>query len=556
MKYVAPYGIADENAGYINGDPSIARQGSIPPAEAFEHPMRELVAVIDDSFFIPDADDLEQVAKSIRSQRMNYAEDTGSVNTLSVAYSPPITNYSIGLPLHVKIRSTNTGPASIDAGGGRVSIKKPNGAEMAANDLPAGGLAHLVYDGTAFQMINFGGAGGTGGGITVINIPYTVDTGTVNNVIANFSPAITSYSTGLIVMVKAANTNTGASTININGLGTRPIYAIGGSPEIPFLPSDMMAGDVMILTYDGTRFWMTANPALNVNSTFNAANVTDIATTFRALARKRIQPTVTVTLQLATGIYAPFSVYHVDASRITVQGTMLTTVPVAANFAKTGSSAGARAADSANNIAMLRSRYGTEIRINNAALLAGGVAVQNIGPGMATFRNLLVTGDNTPSGNTNGAAFAAVGGPTILQGCSVWGIGSNSFNAVSNGSLSCANCFSSSAQSQGCLVSTGGTIILSDSGIFGGSGAGAYASTNGTVWFYTNVQCQSNAINGCTAISGGNVWLGAGTILTNNAGLDAYAYGGAMISTSGGITVGTASPAVGTTGNLGSVNVG
>ena len=176
MKYVPPYGREAEadDATYINGDPSIARQGSIPPAEAFEHPMRELVAVIDNSLIAPSEEDLQQVAKAVRSQRMNYAEDTGTINTLSVAFDPPIISYNIGLPIRVKIRNTNTGPATIDAGGGRVSVKKPTGAEMAANDLPAGGLAEMVFDGTAFQMINFGGAGGGAGDVFLVNIPYTV----------------------------------------------------------------------------------------------------------------------------------------------------------------------------------------------------------------------------------------------------------------------------------------------------------------------------------------------------------------------------------------------
>ena len=54
MKYVQPYGISDADAPYINGDPSIARQGSIPPAAAFEHPMREIVAVIQKNGLAPD----------------------------------------------------------------------------------------------------------------------------------------------------------------------------------------------------------------------------------------------------------------------------------------------------------------------------------------------------------------------------------------------------------------------------------------------------------------------------------------------------------------------
>src|SRR5262245_30767034 len=140
MKYVPPYGRESEGdtAHYINGNPAEAREGSIPPAAAFENPMRELVGIIEKSKITALDSDLLQVAKGVRSQRMNYADDTGSVNTLSVAYDPPITTYNVGLPLRVKVKNTNNGPSTIDAGGGRVQIRKPNGAQVASGDLPAG----------------------------------------------------------------------------------------------------------------------------------------------------------------------------------------------------------------------------------------------------------------------------------------------------------------------------------------------------------------------------------------------------------------------------------
>ena len=109
--------------------------------------------------------------KGTRSQKVNFAEDTGSVNTLSVAFDPPITSYSLGLPIRVRCKNNNTGPSTIDAGAGRVQIRKPTGAQVASGDLTAGGLIELVYDGAAFQMINFGGAGGGTGSIFYYNIP-------------------------------------------------------------------------------------------------------------------------------------------------------------------------------------------------------------------------------------------------------------------------------------------------------------------------------------------------------------------------------------------------
>jgi hypothetical protein len=46
MQYNQPFGISDPNAGYINGNPEIGQQGSIPPAFSIEHDQREIVAVI------------------------------------------------------------------------------------------------------------------------------------------------------------------------------------------------------------------------------------------------------------------------------------------------------------------------------------------------------------------------------------------------------------------------------------------------------------------------------------------------------------------------------
>ncbi|MCA1455920.1 hypothetical protein I6F35_22395 [Bradyrhizobium sp. BRP22] len=50
MKYNQPYGMPEEDVLYsvpfVNGDPSIARAGSIPPAESIEYDQREIIAVI------------------------------------------------------------------------------------------------------------------------------------------------------------------------------------------------------------------------------------------------------------------------------------------------------------------------------------------------------------------------------------------------------------------------------------------------------------------------------------------------------------------------------
>jgi hypothetical protein len=575
MKYVKPYGIEDPDAHYINGDPSIARMGSIPPAEAFEHPMRELVALIDYSVITPDEEDLEQVAKGVRSQRMNYCEDTGSVNTLSVALDPPLEEYTIGLPLHVKITNTNTGPVTIDAGAGRVPVRKPNGAELAASDLPANCVAGLIYDGTVFQMVNFGGAGG-GGDTEVfqINIPYTVDTGTVNTVIANFSAGagITTYTAGLIFMVKITNTNNTFTNINVNGLGLRPVYAQGGHPNWPLLPGDLQAGDVLVFVYDGSVFWIYANTTINQNITFNISTVAQFDQIFVALGRKRISTSGSVRLLLAIGVYGPtpgslqertiLCTYHADADRITIEGTMNAgqTPPRTANFQRTGSGAPGRAADASWNLNnMLRIRYGTEIRMDTTTWRG----ISHLGPGRITFKNLLVVGPNVLSSGQRG--FSASGSAMRIIECSVWGSGDTGYVADQLGHIITQNCHACASSANGFSATGKGGIALYGGGAYGNAVIGLEASHGGTIGADgterltggsgTQANGTQSSCNGSTGTSAqsGTILMTHATIVSNGVFDMNASYAG--ISGRYLSSVGTMSPAENTIGNFNALSI-
>lgn len=566
MKYVPPYGISDPDAPYINGDPSQARQGSIPPAAAFEHPQRELVNVVTDSFLVPSDTDLEQVAKGIRSQRMNFVDDTGSINNLSVAFDPPLGGYSIGFPLRVKILNTNTGPSTIDAGAGRVPIRKPTGAEMAAGDLPGGGLAELVYDGTVFQMINFGGAGGTGGGgnVFLTNIPYTVDTSpTANTVIANFSPAITALTVGLIFMVKIANTNNTIANINVNGLGNKPIKAQGGHPSWPLLAGDIMVNDVIVFIYDGTAFWIYPNNAINQKVTYNVANMTDFNSLFVALGRKRISTQGSVTIQMAAGrtYNAPLTTYHADADRITVQGTMSGSAPVSANFQQHGNSPAQRAQDSSLNIQMLRGRYLTEIKFTNSFTTnifgqTTSYAVEHVGPGFLTFKNLLITGANTPSGNNQMVGIGVRNFSSVnCVGVTVWGSGD--YGLIANaGYMNCDNCHASGCMYNGFDCAAQAGLSITRGGAYGCGGSGVLVSANGMVWASPDVidpgvgpYFTCNASYG-VASEQATVSLNYVTTIAND--LDVYAFDMGVITNYASLAY-TWSPEINTVGNLNSI---
>jgi len=65
MKYRQPYGITDENAGYVDGNPALGIEGSAVPFEAVEHPQREIVNVIERAGLIPDRNDLTQLYQAL-----------------------------------------------------------------------------------------------------------------------------------------------------------------------------------------------------------------------------------------------------------------------------------------------------------------------------------------------------------------------------------------------------------------------------------------------------------------------------------------------------------
>jgi hypothetical protein len=79
---------------------------------------------------------------------------------------------------------------------------------------------------------------------------FAVATGTANNYIAALNPAPQAYTVGLAFRMKipALQTNTGPATVNLNGLGPRPILRVNGSP---LQAGDLVGGATYLLSDDG-----------------------------------------------------------------------------------------------------------------------------------------------------------------------------------------------------------------------------------------------------------------------------------------------------------------
>lgn len=96
-----------------------------------------------------------------------------------------------------------------------------------------------------------------GSGITLGTIAGT------NTITAVGSPVITAYAANQTFIFTPANTNTGATTINIDGLGAKNIYlrnaACSGGELVQSVPAEIV--------YDGTQFQIVSTGALVTTTT-------------------------------------------------------------------------------------------------------------------------------------------------------------------------------------------------------------------------------------------------------------------------------------------------
>lgn len=72
------------------------------------------------------------------------------------------------------------------------------------------------------------------------------------------SPAPTAYTTGMLIVAKIGNTNTGAATLNANSLGAKSLKNSDGTA---LTAGQLVAGMMAILRYDGTNLQLT-NPII------------------------------------------------------------------------------------------------------------------------------------------------------------------------------------------------------------------------------------------------------------------------------------------------------
>jgi len=139
----------------------------------------------------------------------------------------------------------NTNPIILNAGG-----RTPTEIWQATGIL----LKFVLYN-SVNELI------GTYDGIPSINDPFGINSqltsvaGT-NTITATATPTLTAYATGAIYSFIAANTNSGAATLSIDGLTAKSITKNG---SVALSAGDIQSGKMMLVEYDGTTFQLLNN---------------------------------------------------------------------------------------------------------------------------------------------------------------------------------------------------------------------------------------------------------------------------------------------------------
>ena len=139
----------------------------------------------------------------------------------------------------------NTNPIILNAGG-----RTPNEIWQATGIL----LKFVLYN-SVNELI------GSFDGIPSINDPFGINSqlssvaGT-NSITATATPTLTAYATGAIYSFIAANTNSGAATLSIDGLTATSITKNG---SVALSAGDIQSGKMMLVEYDGTTFQLVNN---------------------------------------------------------------------------------------------------------------------------------------------------------------------------------------------------------------------------------------------------------------------------------------------------------
>lgn len=185
---------------------------------------------------------------------------TGNAQTVSIS---SVTALSNGLRITFIAGNSNSGAATLNVSSlGAVAITKIDGSTaLSSGDIIAGDLLDVVYD------------SGGGGRFRIITPPLNrtftwggTSGGSANAQTITTSPVTASYVAGQKFEFIAGNTNTGATTLNVNSLGAKNVF--NSRTGVALKGKEIFTGGLYAVVYDGTQFQLLNPSVFSSSSTY------------------------------------------------------------------------------------------------------------------------------------------------------------------------------------------------------------------------------------------------------------------------------------------------
>lgn len=134
---------------------------------------------------------------------------------------------------------------------------------------------------------------------------FAVDTGSANAYVVNPSPAITGLAEGMLIGFRAANTNTGASTINVGGQG---VMSLRGSAGALLKGGEIVQNGYYVAMYDAfAGVWSIVGSYLGATQ-IGSASQPDHAVQLQQIGHGQCRLSVVSTTQLKVAPYGGLNV--------------------------------------------------------------------------------------------------------------------------------------------------------------------------------------------------------------------------------------------------------
>jgi hypothetical protein len=390
-------------------------------------------------------------------------------------------------------------------------------------------------------------------------------TGT-DTVLGTMSPTLTAYAAGQLFYFVAGGANTGAVTLNVDGLGAKAITRDGSTA---LAAGDINSGEIVVVIYDGTRFQMinaansfgnttingtltvtgntglqanvSVTSALSVGGTFAVTGAATLGSTLAVTGKSDLPTVSTASANAAVAVITDLSAAGASITSANV-GTAVVTTGTVTNLTATSASVASVNA----GVALLTTATGASIASANlgnaviSALTLTGVSVASANVGVANITDLRAVGASVTSANL-GTAVVTNGTVTNLTATSASVASVNAAVAL----LTTATVTT--------LTASGASIASANIGNLQFTAA-SIASINAGVAVINNLTATSASIasaNVGTAV----ITTGTVTNLTSTAASVASANVGVALITTGTVTTLTATGASVASANVGTAVV-